>query len=125
MCATKKLRENGSWTPDTSNARCIRSWSSPKTSNGTRRYGIFNKKKFGSGDAPSKDDRVTKFFYGGEAYDGTVARTTHADVRHRWGGKVRRMKLWKIDFDDGDRAELSEIEAIAARQAYVRGPFLE
>ena len=88
-------------------------------------YGIFNKKKFGSGDAPSKGDRVTKFFYGGEAYDGTVARTTHADVRHRWGGKVRRVKLWKIDFDDGDRAELSDIEAIAARQAYVRGPFLE
>ncbi|KAH8051345.1 hypothetical protein JL722_10796 [Aureococcus anophagefferens] len=83
-------------------------------------YGVFNKKKFGSGEAPGEGDRVTKFFYDGEAYDGTVAKVTVEDVRRRPGEKARRMKLWDVAFDDGDRAGLSEIEAVAARRAFSR-----
>ena len=83
-------------------------------------YGVFNKKKFGSGEAPGEGDRVTKFFYDGEAYDGTVAEVTVEDVRRRPGEKARRMKLWDVAFDDGDRAGLSEIEAVAARRAFSR-----
>jgi len=43
-------------------------------------YGVYNKKKFGSGEAPGEDDRVTKFFYDGEAYDGTVAEVRSLDT---------------------------------------------
>jgi hypothetical protein len=84
-------------------------------------FGAFNKKKFGSGEAPGEGACVTKFFYDGEAYDGTVAEVTVGDVWRRPGEKARRMKLWDVAFDDGDCAGLSEIEAVAARRALAAG----
>ncbi|KAH8058100.1 hypothetical protein JL721_9558 [Aureococcus anophagefferens] len=83
-------------------------------------YGTFNKRKFGLGAVPENGDRVTKFYNKGKAYDGSVTKIYRADVNYRRGGQTRRMTLWEINFDDGDWAELSEIEAVAARQAYLR-----
>jgi hypothetical protein len=83
-------------------------------------YGTFNKRKFGLGAVPENGDRVTKFYNKGKAYDGSVTKIYRADVKYRRGGQTRRMMLWEINFDDGDWAELSEIEAVAARQAYLR-----